>query len=147
MAYKYFRLQKLSPEQQILSMRKHFPDFSFGRKKGAIIWTGHLQPTPASEIYEIMIAYDVPEWPKVSVLSPELAKRTDAKRIPHTYPGNYLCLYLPKAREWSRDMLISRTIVPWTSLWLYYYEMWHSTGLWLGGGVHPRGNKEKKEGE
>lgn len=147
MAHKFFRVQKLSPEQQLLSMRKHFPEFSSVRNKGNIIWTGRLQPTPASEIYEIMISYDVRKWPKVSVLSPELTKRSDANWIPHTYPEDYLCLYLPKAREWSGDLFIAKTIIPWTSLWLYYYEMWHATGLWLGGGVHLPGNKEKVEGE
>ena len=36
------------------------------------------------------------------------------------------------------------TIVPWASLWLYYYEVWHATGEWLGGGEHPIARKKQK---
>jgi hypothetical protein len=114
MAHKYFHFKPMSLEQQILSMGKHFPNFSVMRQKGSVTWTGHLQPTPTSETCKIIIAYDLKEWPKVRVLSPELVTRTDAEKIPHTYPGNRLCLYLPKACEWTKDMLISKTIV-WTS--------------------------------
>jgi hypothetical protein len=49
-----------------------------------------------------------------------------------------LCLYLPSADEWMPTQLIAETIVPWTSLWLFYYETWHATGEWLGGGDHPK---------
>lgn len=31
-------------------------------------------------------------------------------------------------------MLIANTIVPWTSEWLFYYEIWLATGQWHGGG-------------
>lgn len=34
-------------------------------------------------------------------------------------------------------MRIANTILPWTSLWLYYYEIWLGTGKWEGGGDHP----------
>jgi hypothetical protein len=34
-------------------------------------------------------------------------------------------------------MRIADTIVPWLILWLFYYEIWHVTGEWKGGGVHP----------
>ena len=145
MAHKYFHIKPIGLEQQILSMRKHFPNFSVMKQKGSVIWTGHLQPTPTSETYKVMIAYDLKEWPKVWVLSPELVRRVDAEKIPHTYPVNRLCLYLPKAREWTKDMLISKTVIPWAALWLYYYELWHATGEWLGGGVHPPKGQEKSE--
>jgi hypothetical protein len=32
-------------------------------------------------------------------------------------------------------MKIATTIIPWLSLWLYYYEVWHATGEWMGGGI------------
>jgi len=83
--------------------------------------------------------------PKIWVISPELEKRSDQNRIPHTYSGNRLCLFLPGTGEWSRDKLIADTIIPWASLWLYYYEVWHATGDWLGGGVHLLENKDDKE--
>jgi len=33
-------------------------------------------------------------------------------------------------------MLIATTILPWTALWLYYYELWLDTGKWLGPSSH-----------
>ena len=33
---------------------------------------------------------------------------------------------------YSGDMLLAKVIVPWIALWLYYYEVWHATGSWLG---------------
>ena len=47
--------------------------------------------------------------------------------------GDELCLYY--GNQWDPGELIATTIVPWTSEWLEYYELWHATGLWLGGGV------------
>ena len=90
-----------------------------------------------SDNYHIKIIYSLLTSPKVFLVSPQLVKRHDADKIPHTYYDGYLCLYFPKAKQFTRDMLISKTIVPWTSLWLYYYEVWHATGHWIGGGSHP----------
>jgi hypothetical protein len=53
------------------------------------------------------------------------------------YCQERLCLFLPGSREWNGDDPIALTILPWASLWLYFYEVWHATGEWLGGGVHP----------
>ncbi|MGH8092034.1 MAG: hypothetical protein ACREIF_00990 [Chthoniobacterales bacterium] len=32
-------------------------------------------------------------------------------------------------------MRLADTIVPWTSRWLYFYEIWLATGEWMGGGI------------
>jgi hypothetical protein len=33
-------------------------------------------------------------------------------------------------------MLLADTILPWTSEWLFYYELWSVNGYeWLGGGI------------
>jgi hypothetical protein len=34
-------------------------------------------------------------------------------------------------------MLIDQTFVPWTALWLFYFEDWLTTNEWRGGGEHP----------
>ena len=53
--------------------------------------------------------------------------------IPHCYKRHYkskedeyvkLCLYYPRYKEWSRDMFLSDTIIPWTIDWLYFYAPW-----------------------
>jgi len=35
-------------------------------------------------------------------------------------------------------MPIAKTIIPWTSLWLYFFGDWLITGEWNGGGEHPK---------
>ena len=35
-----------------------------------------------------------------------------------------LCLSLPGTGKWSPAKRISETIVPWTYLWLWYFEEW-----------------------
>ncbi len=98
---------------------------------------GELKPTARSTIYTIEIRYNLSQPPKIQVLNPELTINFNGDKIPHVYPGNRLCLYRPKYNEFIYSDYISDTIVPWTSLWLYYYELWHITGEWKGGGEHP----------
>lgn len=129
--------------EQIVAMKNDFPDFIADWNKNVVTWTGDLQPTPLSEKYTVRIVYSLGmDQPDVTVIFPELVKRND-ESIPHVYPGNKLCLFRPKKKEWTKEKLISKTIVPWSSLWLYYYELWHVTGEWLGGGEHP--NKKRKK--
>ncbi|MDY0295864.1 MAG: hypothetical protein RB296_00975 [Acidobacteriota bacterium] len=42
-------------------------------------------------------------------------------------------------------MIIAKTIVPWASEWLIFYELWLATGEWLGGGIHAGTYKEDPE--
>lgn len=123
--------------QQISAMGNCFPFFGLSWKKGVVCWIGFIQPTIRSDTYKIKVKYFLGDVPKVWVLSPQLVSRSDKEGIPHVYPGKRLCLYLPTANDWNKNMLIAETIIPWTSLWLYHYEIWHATGEWLGGGVHP----------
>lgn len=134
---------------QVLGMMRHWnQSFKVVRMRNeSAQWNGKIHPTPMSESYEVSISYKVGESPSVSVRSPILIDRSPTEKIPHTYPGNRLCLFLPRANEWSRDDLIAETIVPWSALWLYHYEVWHITGEWLGGGVHPSRPEEKREKE
>ncbi|WP_286977190.1 hypothetical protein [Candidatus Aquicultor secundus] len=118
-------------------MENRYPDFQCDWKRNMAIWTGYLRPTDISDNYLVKFQYAKSEFPKVWVLSPQLRKREGEKRIPHTYKHDRLCLFYPRAREWSSDMLIADTIIPWTSLWLFYYEIWYTTGEWLGDGIHP----------
>jgi len=34
-------------------------------------------------------------------------------------------------------MRLDQTVVPWTALWLLYFEEWLFSGEWAGGGLHP----------
>lgn len=84
----------------------------------------------------VRLEYSLEKSPKVFVDSPELLRRNE-ERIPHRYPDGSLCLYLPGAQEWGTSLYLAETVVPWTAEWLIHYELWHATGEWHGGGVHP----------
>lgn len=140
-----FYPQRLSIAQQRARMHTLYPDFASTWERGLIRWTGDLQPTDASERYRIAVAYRLESTPKVRVLTPALRPREDGEPIPHRYPEGHLCLYLTNSGEWTANDYIAETTVPWASLWLYYYEVWHATGEWLGGGVHPpKRNRPKR---
>ena len=61
------------------------------------------------------------------------------RRLPHVYQQNppLLCVYRPTKGEWTSRMRLDQTIVPWTSLWLFYFEEWLASNEWKGGGEHP----------
>jgi hypothetical protein len=90
-----------------------------------------------SNTYEIEIKYHIGNIPRVFVLSPKLEMWGEEKSIPHTYSSNEICVYLPNNDEWLASAFIADTIIPWTLLWLFFYEIWLATGKWFGGGIHP----------
>ncbi|MFT0704432.1 hypothetical protein ACDX35_11870 [Enterobacter hormaechei] len=108
-----------------------------------------LKPVPFSRGYKIRLEYAPPSAPRCFVVSPDLKKLSDGKKIPHTYASlasskiTQLCLYLPRERhpdkhaEWVPQNQLSETILPWASLWLFYFEQWLHSGIWEGGGAHP----------
>ena len=100
------------------------------------------KPTPLSREYSIRITMKNGKSPDVYVLEPDLSKLAEGRVIPHLYSQkeHELCLYLPKAREWDHDKSVATTIVPWSFLWLYYFEEWLFSGEWKGGGIHPETN-------
>lgn len=132
---------------QLLSMKRDFPQLQSNLKrakgKSKLIVIGNIKPTPLSCEYKIRLVYDINSKPDIEILEPELTRNFNGEKIPHVYPGNKLCLYFPPANEWNSSKLISKYIIPWISEWLLYYEVWLSTGEWLGGGIHPK--KEFKQ--
>jgi hypothetical protein len=128
------RTLNLAIQQVVLKQR--FPDSSSHIKNGQLIWKGLLTPIILSKTYTVQVCYNLSKSPAVTVLDPALEAR-NGKKPPHLYPGDHLCLYLPQANEWNRNMLLAETIIPWTSEWLLHYEIWLATGEWCGGGVHP----------
>ena len=40
-------------------------------------------------------------------------------------------------------MRLDQTIVPWTTLWLFYFEEWLASDDWKGGGMHPRDDDDE----
>lgn len=127
----------------ILSIREQWarmvacPNFKARVIGGALVALGDVQPTDRSATYKVRVDYRAGEPPEVTVLEPELVPREPGGRLPHVYPGDKLCLYTPFCPEWTPDMSLAHTIIPWIAEWLYYYELWHATGEWLGAGTEP----------
>lgn len=121
--------------QQYLDFRQNLPDWQAQPLPNAFIAKGVIQPTPLSDCYTVRLKYKQNCPPVITVLNNKLKPREPNGKIKHTYSDGSLCLYYPKAKEWTSRDFISEKIVPWISVWLYYYEIWFSTGKWLGGGI------------
>lgn len=127
--------------EQVGAIKALYPQFKISWGNGQLKVIGEIQPTPRSCKYQFSLKYKLGELPSVNILSPILIKNEKGEDIPHLYPNGSLCLYRPLRKEFDYSNLMANTIIPWISLWLYYYEIWHVTGNWLGGGEHP--NKPK----
>lgn len=108
-------------------------------EKGHLVWEFLANPSPLSREYRLRILYKQGRTPSVYVDDPDLTELAQGENIPHVYQQKptRLCLYLPGTGQWSAGKWIFQTIVPWTLLWLYYFEDWLATGEWKGGGKHP----------
>jgi len=138
---RYYKTRGLTLVQQIYFMRLAYPGFSCVLLKNSATWIGLLQPTALGEVYKIRIAYTPPSQPKIKVLSPELQLHPDHTRLPHFYyDEGLLCLY---AKDWNPSLPIAYRIMQWISGWLYFYEVWQFTGLWVGGGTHPSASQHR----
>ena len=101
-----------------------------------LIASGKVHPLDITAEYLLELRYQIGERPRVFVLDPAIQRR-GGERAEHMYGDSEPCVYLPKSGEWSADKLLAETLVPWTMLWLVFYETWLVTGIWDGGGVHP----------
>jgi hypothetical protein len=139
-----FKTRDKSIAEQVSCMRSKYPHFVTDfTSHSCMKVTGVLQPTSRSVAYEFVLKYNLTDRPKTKIISPALQKNSKGEDVPHLYPFENLCLYQPKYCEFNRTDFLCDTIIPWTSLWLYYYEVWHLTDEWLGGGEHPVNTKPK----
>lgn len=95
-------------------------------------WLCNLRPTPLSDNYFIQLDYTLGYTPQVRVIAPDLVV-PPGRRLPHVFPNGCICIYDCRegAHEWEPWMEMA-VIVPWASLWLFYYEAWRITGVWHG---------------
>ena len=129
---------KKSIAQQFMRMKAKYRHFKVVMKRNTLTVSGVLRPTARSQSYNFILEYAQHKAPNIRIVSPRLERNSKGEKIPHMYAQKYLCLYRPKYREFKSSDFLSDTIIPWTALWLYYYEQWHITGKWLGGGEHPK---------
>jgi hypothetical protein len=121
-----FSNHPISLAKQNMLVQHNFPNFKFSWQNGFGTWRGALQPREISPVYNILIKYKIGFRPKVWVLKPE-----PKSNAPHRFSDKSLCLYWNKEWDWAYDTQIADTILPWTALWLYNYELWLDTGEWL----------------
>lgn len=136
----------LTAAQQFVNLRANPICHGIGTlRAGRFTWRYSASPSPLSRDYDIRIEFKQGSVPEVFVDGPDLQALARGRRIPHLYRQNppWLCLYLPKTHEWQSWMLLDQTVVPWTAVWLFFFEEWLSSDDWKGGGVHPEGDNDR----
>jgi hypothetical protein len=130
----------LTAAQQYLFVRTNPICAGTGRlSRGSFVWRYAATPTSLSRVYSVRLCYRQGTTPRVVVDGPDLAGLAGDRRLPHVYRQRppELCLYFPQWGEWKAWMRLDQTIVPWTFLWLFYFEEWLASNDWKGGGIHP----------
>ncbi len=135
-------LKPLTIMEQYSHLKQTFDWLKCTAKCGELKVIGQISPTTISSTYTFTLNYRLQSRPRVRIIEPKLEK-PGGRNPPHLFSDGSLCLYYPKHYEWKPTMLIGETIIPWTSLWLFYYEVWLATGTWFGKGVHPTSNKKR----
>ena len=147
MGGRYSRIKTLGIHEQAAFMRQLWPSFGCKIRSGLLVCRGLVRPDGLCSEYRVRIEYRVGWRPRVFVEDPALAQRSGDEPVPHVYGPDEPCLFVPGSGEWQGDKVIAQTIVGWLSEWLVFYETWHATGEWLGGGVHPPRRKDPRRRE
>lgn len=125
-------------------MRGRWPDFRFTQVRPELVrWDGPLRGAQKWYTTRVLWLVDGSYKPYVVLVDPPIRPRAGGTfdQIPHLLfndddpTGSGLCLYDPDGGEWSNRDLIADTTIWWAAKWIHYYELWHLTGEWLGGGV------------
>lgn len=129
----------LSLSQQLLFLNANPAIEGMGTvRRNKLTWQAPIQPTALARTYLATITYQMGKTPDVRIEEPGLELLAEGRSLPHVYKDPLrLCLYLPGTREWEAQKRIDQTIIPWTYLWLYYFEDWLWTDDWKGEGRHP----------
>ncbi len=136
---KHFKKKNISLALQYYNLQNEYPDMKIILHNNKIKCQFSVTPTPLSKTYNIFMYYNGNSKPRVFLYGDNVLK-IDCPDFPHIYDKNIdkcraeLCLYYGK--EWTREKLISETIIPWIIEWLVHYEIWLVTGKWNGGGRH-----------
>ena len=133
-ANSYTKAELISQASRVV---KRFPNSTYQFKRSQLVLKLKLKPTEESIEYTIVIrAYEGSKIVRIFVTNPKVELFYKGQLVPHLYRNGALCLYYPKYNEWDYRWPWADTLIPWTSLWLYFYEIWQETGEWLGEGIH-----------
>lgn len=107
----------------------------------ALRFSFKLAPSAMSRVYRCSLKLYPAKSPELFVLDPDPRILAAGRVLPHVYPhsgaGTKLCLWLPRAHQWTAQMRLDETYLPWAAEWLDYFEEWLVTDEWTGGGEHP----------
>ena len=126
-----------SANAQLKKLKLVFPELELVTLKGdSFVVVIKVKPTPLSRYYDLKVVFDKYKGVNVFVINEILPIAKNRVKLPHVYSHKLqqLCLYSKSKEEWTREKLISSTIIPWACEWLQYYELWLIDGQWLGGG-------------
>lgn len=137
-----FMGRRRTPIEQLIELKKKYVVEKNNLKHNSFSCQLLVRPTPLSIEYTLKVVFEPDQNVPFSVyvVNPKPLKLAEsATRLEHVYDNQKqrLCLYRPGKKQWDRSMLLSETAIPWAIEWLYFYEIWVSTGKWLGGGEHP----------
>lgn len=138
---KFFKRKNISLANQSRLISQKYPEVKCEIKRNQLILEGKIKPTSLSREYNIKIICKETLRPQV-ILYGDKIEGIDREDFPHHFKIDkdkqevYLCLHLPY--EFDYSYFICDTIIPWAQEWLYFYEIWLSTGKWCGGGHAPK---------
>jgi hypothetical protein len=144
------RLLPLPLRAQKLLLDQAFPGERCQIRGQTLEWEGWLTPSAFSRQYRIHVDYAFRGVPNIIVLEPDLHAIADAilpdRSLPHVYSQRpvRLCVYMPSTGEWHSSKALAATVLPWSIVWLEFFEEWVFTNVWSGGGIHP--NIKPEEG-
>ena len=128
---------------QKMLLDQAFPGEHCTLRGQALQWEGWLTPSAFSRHYRIRVDYKLRQAPDIVVLEPDLHTIANSilpdRPLPHVYSQQpvRLCVYMPATGEWHSSKAIAVTIIPWSIVWLDFFEDWVFSNVWSGGGVHP----------
>lgn len=134
--------KSLTPTQQFLLLKNNPLCTGDGKvRNGTMDWTYEAQSSPLGRTYTVEIQFKAGSSPYIFVRKPDIQFLAGDRDLPHVYHDPLrLCLYQPAKQQWNSKLRIDRTIIPWTALWLYYFEEWLESNDWKGEGEHPNLN-------
>jgi len=122
----------VSLPQQAFALRSVYPDGTVRLGPSSLLWRGRLKPSGLAEQYLTEVSLQMSHQPVVNVIEPVL-KPDGQGRLPHIWEDGSLCLNT--AGQWTTNMLLVDTVVPWAAEWLFHYEIWLGAGVWFGDGA------------
>ena len=115
--------QRVNLARQLFSLRTLGPKGQGEIRRGCLTWLEWLRPSPTGREYLIRLEYTLGNSPSTYVQTPSLSELAGGRSLPHVYSQEHgkLCLYLPGCGQWHASMFLSKTVIAWAILWLYFF--------------------------